>query len=144
MQVHTKNTAVEEGRACRVQVGVDRADAACSPRTAAPELQPSCEGAFQWAVHVCRRGVPMPTSGSGCTCAVSCAGVPGFTPKGQDSLHLGTSCSLKSLESTTSCYLLRGWAEWEKHSIITSRQQEPETNSGFFCVSCQNTFLWAE
>lgn len=118
---------------------------------AAPALQPSCEGAFQWAVHVCRRGVhvcrrgvPMPTSGSGCTCAVSCAGVPGFTPKGQDSLHLGTSCSLKSLESTTSCYLLRGWAEWEKHSIITSRQQEPETNSGFFCVSCQNTFLWAE
>lgn len=39
--------------------------------------------------------------------AVSCAGVPGFTPKGQDSLHLGTSCSVKT---------------WSPPKIVTSRE----------------------
>lgn len=136
MKVHTKNTVVEEGWACRVQVGVGRADAACSPQpqSCSPHLKVLSSGMCMSAGGVCHS-----PPGHRVLCRSTW-----FIPKGQDSLHLGMSCSVKGLESTTRCYLLREWAEWEKHSIITGSQQEPETNSGVFCISSQNTFLWAE
>lgn len=132
MEVHTKNTVVEEGWACRVQVGVGRADV--------PALQPSCEGAFQWDVHVCRRGVPWPTCFWVQVCRVLCRST-WFIPKGQDSLHLAVSCSVKGSESTTRCYLLREWAEWEKHSIITGRQRNLRQTQDFSAFHPKTLFF---
>lgn len=80
---------------------------------AAPELQPSCEGAFQWAVHVCRRGVhvcrravPMPTWFWVHMCSVLCRSTwvysqrTGFTSPGHKLLFekLGVHHKLLPLE----------------------------------------------
>lgn len=84
--------------------------------------------------------MPWPTCSWVQVCRVLCRST-WFIPKGQDSLHLAVSCSVKGSESTTRCYLLREWAEWEKHSIITGRQRNLRQTQDFSAFHPKTLFF---